>query len=494
MSIKLLPDLDTQKRIADATEEIASKLGGSSILKEVSKTKGIDYVDYILQRQKLKQKPIFWKTQRQFDTDTVYRLNVLFPFETGNIIHSFCKENHDDFIKWDVTDLNGANHSSVATNNIPIMNLHLEDLNRSGTWVDTYRPLVYTTQVGATFGGTFLGTGLKTYHQKDNRGGLWRFVIDGDVDNPIDISVWNSTIVIVGIDVVFGLEYGEHTFLATFMGDDPEHTPSETARGWLFDNVEDTIIKNAAYGNSLSGVNLNILEVGSNREFAFHITYEGVTNYVPMHSNIGSAFKIDNVVYKVDGVVIDFDTLPQFNPTSFEKIEIIQHFNGKINDTNVTEQWLTTTIYKNGLVTVDGMFKALQNFTFDVGYYGMLPLDFYGGDTIIDCYGNVIVNDNTNKAYTLANSGDDTFSFIGLNSTRKNIATAISSDRPRYTLLQKFNTGKDLNAVLQTTNTYLKLYNRPFLSEPILNNYVGIFKHRFVTSLIKNVHDDVINI
>ena len=39
MSIKLLPDLDTQKRIADATEEIASKI----VLSNTKAEK--DYVD-----------------------------------------------------------------------------------------------------------------------------------------------------------------------------------------------------------------------------------------------------------------------------------------------------------------------------------------------------------------------------------------------------------------------------------------------------------------
>jgi hypothetical protein len=59
----------------------------------------------------------------------------------------------------------------------------------------------------------------------DNRGGIWRFVVDGGA--PVDISVWNSTIGTVDKVVATGIDaFTEHTVVATFMGDDSARVPS----------------------------------------------------------------------------------------------------------------------------------------------------------------------------------------------------------------------------------------------------------------------------
>jgi|GEM_PF-4767892 len=95
----------------------------------------------------------------------------------------------------------------------------------------------WTTTPGDTISGSFSGTGFRFYTRTDTNGGVWQFVIDGGA--PIDVSVWSDPAVdssnpTTAIDVVSGLEAGEHTFTATFTGADPNHAPSSgPARGWL---------------------------------------------------------------------------------------------------------------------------------------------------------------------------------------------------------------------------------------------------------------------
>jgi phage minor structural protein len=106
---------------------------------------------------------------------------------------------------------------------------------RTGTWTDLTEPNQYTQQKGATFMFNFTGTGCFFRHWSDNNGGIWEFVIDGSTDKKTTISTWNATQTTKVKEVVRNLENTLHTGKATFMGDDPKHTPvtgKNTSKGW----------------------------------------------------------------------------------------------------------------------------------------------------------------------------------------------------------------------------------------------------------------------
>lgn len=108
----------------------------------------------------------------------------------------------------------------------------------TGTYTNPTAATSYTTQVGATATITFTGTGLKFSSYSDNRGGIWRFVLNGG-EQTVDLSVYRESQGFILQDMFSGISYGEHTVVATYQGDDPENPPSGgTSRGWISrDNV-----------------------------------------------------------------------------------------------------------------------------------------------------------------------------------------------------------------------------------------------------------------
>jgi phage minor structural protein len=109
---------------------------------------------------------------------------------------------------------------------------NLED--RTGTWEDTTDPYWYTKQVGATFKMIYTGTGIRFWYWSDDTGGVWEFTLDGDKKERV--STWNKTPTLKSVDLFRNAPEGNHTIVATFKGDDPNHLPStgkNTAKGWV---------------------------------------------------------------------------------------------------------------------------------------------------------------------------------------------------------------------------------------------------------------------
>lgn len=144
----------------------------------------------------------------------------------------------------------------------------------NGSFIDSGGNNWRTETVGNSFSGSFTGTGFKFSSRRDNRGGLWRFVIDGAITK--DISVYSATTIdssdpSTAIPVVNGLEYKEHSFVATFMGDDPSNPPSSSpSRGWLKYNAVTAVtiptLTNAITlmpSDNLKSPNLPIVGTGS---------------------------------------------------------------------------------------------------------------------------------------------------------------------------------------------------------------------------------------
>lgn len=90
----------------------------------------------------------------------------------------------------------------------------------------------FTTTVGDSFSFQFVGEELIFNHVLESRGGVWSFVIDSLP--PVEVSTWGETLTNASTVVATGLENSLHTGVATFIGADPAHPPSDgTARGWL---------------------------------------------------------------------------------------------------------------------------------------------------------------------------------------------------------------------------------------------------------------------
>src|SRR5690606_3501509 len=107
--------------------------------------------------------------------------------------------------------------------------------NLTGTWAATTGN-AYTGEIGATFSGSIRGDKIVFSSFCDYRGGIWEFIIDGDIDNPIILSTYKPSGQEGKYDQVLkeGLENKNHTILATYKGNDPTNpSPVGNGRGWV---------------------------------------------------------------------------------------------------------------------------------------------------------------------------------------------------------------------------------------------------------------------
>lgn len=436
--------------------------------------------------------------QMKWFKDSLGALNVAF-FDGKDVIrHVFEKEPEDDFIKWTRSELN--NGTSITNNRIE--GLKLTEITRVGTWVDTALPNVYTTQVGATFEGDVLGSEIWFNAYTDNRGGIWRFIIDNDLENPIDISIFATVATSSKKLVKVGLNpFESHNVKATFVGADPLNPPSGgTARGWARGDDANTDASARMLSGSFKSVlqNYDMLYYQSNRDFAFYSTYGGNSNFVPAHSGVGSAFKIDDPVYKIDDVVVDLTAIAEYNHLDCEKIEIIQHFYGRVNVTNVAEYWLNTIITKDGVITTKGKMKALVNYTVggtSQAYNAMLPLVNGVTETAVTSQRAVKVTPKNNTTYRFADDLDESISVCGIDSTRKNLISAFSIDHIQKTSRQTESKERlDILWANMTSTSYMKIYNEAFSNVAVTTGYTHQWFTRHACAVIDNVYDTIISI
>ncbi|MGM0807478.1 MAG: phage tail spike protein [Bacillota bacterium] len=83
----------------------------------------------------------------------------------------------------------------------------------------------YTVDVGATFSFSFTGTGFNFETILNFLGGEWEFIVDGKENKRI--STFSEEMTTQTIEVFRGLEHGNHTVIARFMGEDSSNPYTE---------------------------------------------------------------------------------------------------------------------------------------------------------------------------------------------------------------------------------------------------------------------------
>lgn len=306
---------------------------------------------------------------------TATQPEVVFDDGTKHVTYRFNKDPNDDFYK-----LNKVFVGDVGDLVISEKDIQAADI--TGTWNATSMTgnNWYTTQVGATFSGTVTGETIKLTSYTDDRGGIWEFVVDGDTANKATLTTWSSVATSSVQQVIkSGLANTSHTIVATFKGDDPAHAPSSgagTGRGWAYVNTS-----LAGFATLLGCIKASnpeskrLLIDGSNKEFAFSITYNGVTNWFPEHNGVGTAFKIDDIQFLVDNVPKDFNALADGAYVDFKSSLVInQHLYCVFSGTNIAEVWISHYFNRDGAVKWTGKLKVLQAFKVEYGYPLMLPI------------------------------------------------------------------------------------------------------------------------
>lgn len=242
----------------------------------------------------------------------------------------------------------------------------------TGTW--TIAANAYTTQVGATFYGSFIGDTLYLISYTDDRGGIWRFTFDGDAENYSDVSVWSSAAVATANTLVkTGLRYGTHTFVATFIGSDPLHAPTGgTPRGW----AKQTSTIRGAY-RMLSGT--EALMDTSNKEFAISMKRTDDASgleFFPEHNNIGTAFQTTAPLAFVDGSEISLSVSAEYDVLSSFLLE--QEFKATVHTFDLALSSLSIEMFAGGVVDVSFTHEFTADCNVGAGYIAMLPMDGAG--------------------------------------------------------------------------------------------------------------------
>lgn len=197
----------------------------------------------------------------------------------------------------------------------------------------------YATTVGGRFTGVFSGPGFAFSHYADDRGGIWRFNIDNGA-RVVDISTWASPLVSSKQQmVVTDMALGQHTFVATFTGDDPLHAPTGgVSRGWFKNvtegcilDVDESVPSAGVFGLSGSSISESAISCRPTDKAV-------VAEWVPSH---GPAGVVKNIVRKMylDGVDVGSGTIP--TARSFTNFRIEQAYGAfNPNDTaSPTKMW-----------------------------------------------------------------------------------------------------------------------------------------------------------
>lgn len=369
----------------------------------------------------------------------------------------------------------------------------------SGSWNKEYKPSYYATQPGDTMTKRFIGSKIDFFTFGDNRGGIWEFIIDNDEQNKVILSTWKETPGVIPARTIFeNLEYKEHILVATFKGDDPEHTPPSgvgTSRGWTYYNDGENAINSFYIYKKTINVEpvITPLYGTSNKEFAFEVRKKGTDNpfhFCPYHDVI-TAFQIEEPIFKIDGVDIKLKTGDIFH--NINEFSIIQRIYAKNPEGEDKLAEITTiTNFKNdGTVTVDGKYKALTDLDVKSAYGIMWMLDAKFNTKIVSSINKEYLTSSTpvGTNLVLRDESDRTTSFASVSEKYKDVITAVTFNNPTSTLRSGLN-GKIPNPcwIEYRNNTLTKLYQQVYGNTSIKVGETYKFSGTFIVANVQNIY------
>lgn len=374
-----------------------------------------------------------------------------------------------------------------------------EDMDaKTGVWATSNSPNWYTTEVGATMTKSFFGYKIDLQLYTDNRGGVWEFVVDNNVENKITISTYRASAGNITIPIFAKSKNEQHKLVATFKGDDPSNPPSGgTSRGWCYGGSS-TNAKTFAISKMVKTVNAECTPLfgDSNKEFAFEIRKGGTSNpyhFVPLHGVTPSA----NAIYTkfiVNGIEKTFSQGEMIEDVT--EFQISQSIYGKLpeSEENLIKVSTITTFRNDGVVNIDGRMETLIDVDFSTGFGIMFPL--------ARPFCEVILNSINKKYPTVRDDGyveylqeeiDFTESFLGLSNTIKNIGVACDFNIPKNTLRQGCdykNVKNNLRTWIQhRDNTMAKVYQEVYRQSIVPKGEVYRFSGTFIVGRFNGLSD-----
>lgn len=361
----------------------------------------------------------------------------------------------------------------------------------------------YTTEVGAKITNDFTGSRIDFQSYRDNRGGVWEFVVDGDTENKKIHSTYSSTAGQSGYVTLFeGLSEGKHTIVGTFLGDDPNNPPSGgagTSRGWINYGSTDASRTYRTYKTQLTNNKVQeLLFAGSNKEFAFRIKKSNSSHssqFVPMHSGIGTAFQKSEPHFIVDDTILDYQNLPIgefFECNTFSLVQSVYGRNPESADENLMEINTNVSINKSGNVEITGKMKPLTEIYVENGYGIMFPVRKDITTKAISSKGNEYPTIKTDYSSTfMVEEADTTTSFAFVSEENPDFIASIRFNDIRNTLRTGLDKGANPLWIEHRDNILQKLYYRPFYNKVLTPSDMFKFSATFNCGKVQGVYNVV---
>lgn len=272
---------------------------------------------------------------------SLYNISVR-PFNAGNLLidYNYRDGNTIEYVLTKNPDslyiVDGVYAGKTVADHSPAITL-------SGTFI-TASVNSYTTTVGDQFTFSFNGNGVSLNTFTDNRGGRWDFFIPLLAKHDT-VSVWSSSSVSsTTLPIFSGLTEGSYSVIATFLGDDPAHTPSGgagTSRGW-FKYVAGTpqSVNYTALTGIISTTNFAMVPPATNDDGAIATRKynTGSYNWVFYHGTTGWTRNV-RIRVKIDNRIVTVPDSITTLITGLHKVQIEQDYNAFPGSSSTYKLW-----------------------------------------------------------------------------------------------------------------------------------------------------------
>lgn len=369
----------------------------------------------------------------------------------------------------------------------------------SGT-IDTQYSTHYATEINTKIKATVSGEIIYFRCYGDNRGGIWEFTVDGDVNNKVKVSTYKETAGTNDVKLFENLKDTSHVIEGVFIGDDPLNAPSGgVSRAWLSysTTVETTKTFSGRYINLNMVREKNLNTAMSNKDFALRVRPTGSTgeyHFIPEHNAIGTAFKINNVKFLLDDKPIDVMNLTVGISQKCKNFKIIQSVYGKYpSGDNLIRIDSIHSISLDGSVRLMGKVEVLKDIEIQDGYFLMLPVSTDVATRLkTSRYNNYPTTKTDGSRTNLTNEKDDTTSFIFTSSTNTNLYSAMTVHDPYRSLrigkTDKYPVGQ--TAWIEHRNTSMqKLYQSIYRLTTVTAGTEFNYDGSYISGELDNVHN-----
>ena len=481
--------------VAPVVSEVEAARGEKSNLNErlvdISdfSTRNVEQTDYV---DKLKGLSNYDSVQVRKLSNTAFSVSNVNEVTNRHMTNVFAKNANDDYFI--------LSESYVGDTTMSELPKEYVNYTKVSGAIDSQYATHFATEVNSKIKTEISGEVIYFRRYGDNRGGVWEFTVDGDVDNKVIISTYKSTAGTDDVKLFENLKDTTHVLEGVFIGDDPVNAPSGgVARGWL--SYSTTTETTRTFFSRFINLNMardkNLNTAMSNKDFALRIRPKGSAgeyHFIPEHNATGTAFKIEDAKFLLDDKPLDILNMQVSIAYKGKNFKIIQSVHGKYpSGDNLIRIDNIHSISLDGSIRLMGKVEVLKDIEIQDGYFLMLPVSTDVASRLKTSRQNNYPTTKTDGSRTnLTNEKDDTTSFIFTSSTNTNLYSAMTVHDPYRSIRvgkpNKYPEGQTAwiehrNAAMQ--KLYQSIYRLATITAGTELNYDG----SYISGELDNVHN-----